>query len=422
MGSRDIKVWVVNCDDRANYLLMWNDPLTGRRRSKSSGIKRDGAKKSRKEAERKAGELEAELREGRYKPASRITWREFRDRYTSQVFPRLALATRVKYDASFNAVERLVRVERLSQLTADRIEQLQALLRAEDLRPTSDSKATGRRSEASITAILVHLKSSLRWARSVGMLDADPVVRLPKRGNTKSKGRPVLTEEFERMLERTGSVVGNDQSPEWQRLLEGLWWSGLRLEEAISLSWDDAASVHIDLTGKFPAMVFPAPVNKSRKEQRVPIAPEFVDLLELTPREDRTGKVFRLIGRNGQPASAEVVTRTISRIGEAAGIRVGEPQAKTSKACKFASAHDLRRSFGFRWAQRVNTATLMLMMRHQSVTTTMSFYVSRNCDDAAQIIWLAPKSTGLLNTLLNTDQDAENPSFSKSLMRKEVIK
>lgn len=81
MVSRDVKVWVVEYDDRANYVLMWNDLLSGRRTTKSSGIKRDGTKKSLKEAERKAGELEAELREGRYKPRSLVTWAEFRERY-----------------------------------------------------------------------------------------------------------------------------------------------------------------------------------------------------------------------------------------------------------------------------------------------------------------------------------------------------
>jgi len=47
---------------------------------------------------------------------------------------------------------------------------------------------------------------------------------------------------------------------------------------------------------------------------------------------------------------------------------------------KFASAHDLRRSFGSRWSLRVLPAILQQMMRHESITTTMDYYVGREAD------------------------------------------
>ena len=37
---------------------------------------------------------------------------------------------------------------------------------------------------------------------------------------------------------------------------------------------------------------------------------------------------------------------------------------------KYASAHDLRRSFGFRWADRVDTFKLQELMRHSNIETT----------------------------------------------------
>lgn len=44
---------------------------------------------------------------------------------------------------------------------------------------------------------------------------------------------------------------------------------------------------------------------------------------------------------------------------------------------EFASAHDLRRSFGFRWSRRVMPTILRELMRHESIDTTMRFMSAR---------------------------------------------
>ncbi len=54
---------------------------------------------------------------------------------------------------------------------------------------------------------------------------------------------------------------------------------------------------------------------------------------------------------------------------------------------KTASAHDLRRAFGERWAARLMPAQLMELMRHESIETTLSYYVGRNAEKTAAILW-----------------------------------
>ena len=54
---------------------------------------------------------------------------------------------------------------------------------------------------------------------------------------------------------------------------------------------------------------------------------------------------------------------------------------------KFASAHDLRRSFGERWAMRVLPQVLQEMMRHESIETTMRYYVGQNAERTADALW-----------------------------------
>ncbi len=59
------------------------------------------------------------------------------------------------------------------------------------------------------------------------------------------------------------------------------------------------------------------------------------------------------------------ISRTISAIGKNAGVVVNKAEEK------YASAHDLPRSFGTRWASRVKPATLQLLMRQKSTETTL---------------------------------------------------
>jgi len=53
---------------------------------------------------------------------------------------------------------------------------------------------------------------------------------------------------------------------------------------------------------------------------------------------------------------------------------------------KTASAHDLRRSFGERWASRMTPADLMAVMRHKSIETTIENYVGKNAERTAAVM------------------------------------
>ena len=73
--------------------MQFQDPVTGRKQTKSTGIERASRKRERTEAERVAAKWEAELREGRYQDTSKITWSEFRARFESEVLNSLADTT-----------------------------------------------------------------------------------------------------------------------------------------------------------------------------------------------------------------------------------------------------------------------------------------------------------------------------------------
>ncbi len=69
------------------------------------------------------------------------------------------------------------------------------------------------------------------------------------------KGRPITREEFERML-TVSEKVRPDDFRHWKGFLEGLWLSGLRLGEALALSWEHDAGFGVEASGKYPCFEF----------------------------------------------------------------------------------------------------------------------------------------------------------------------
>jgi integrase len=238
------------------------------------------------------------------------------------------------------------------------------------------------------------------------------------------KGRPITTEEFERMLEkveagllkvpkpmkpagtkrrRNDEVVSKHReqrlasvaaaSESWRHYLRGLWLSGLRLRESLELTWCDDNKLHLDLTGKNPMMRIPVELEKGNKDRLLPITPDFAAFLIATPEDQRTGyvcnpKPINTIngpGRRVDRVAADRACHIIGKIGEVAGVKVGA-DARTGKV-KYASAHDLRRAFGERWASKLRPTVLRELMRHESIEATLRFYVGRNAQNTAAAVW-----------------------------------
>jgi len=390
-------------------VLRYTDPVTGERVTRSSGTT------DKKTAGRKAAELERELLAGRYAIPSRLSWEDFWDRYEDEYLSSLAVKTQQTVASVFRIFQRLCKPRRLGDVSAACLSRFQARLR--------DSG----RSEATIRTYLAHLQGALHWAVDVGMLSTMPKVPKLRRAKKKAKskimkGRPITTEEFERILGKVPEIVaGSTGSPNpamvatpdqavidaWRYYLEGLWWSGLRLAESIELYWDRSDRLHVhDLDGPEPMFRVRAEFEKGHEDRMLPMAPEFAEFLRATPPAERKGRVFRLPGirakrpQGGGPAavqslrSPDWVSRIVCRIGKAAGVKVDTREKKgkdgtPSKVVKFASAHDLRRSFGERWAGRIMPHELQQLMRHEDIDTTMKYYVGKNSRTTTAKLWAA---------------------------------
>ncbi len=131
-------------------------------------------------------------------------------------------------------------------------------------------------------------------------------------------------------------------------------------------------------------------------------------------REQRSTK------KTGRPISASNVGRIVRKIGERAGVVVNRD------AENFAGAHDLRRSFGTRWALRVRPATLQKLMRHTDIKTTMTFYVTLATDDVAAELRgqhqpVVGTFVGTCSNPVETDELAKPQETTKPVAKQRVI-
>jgi integrase len=126
----------------------------------------------------------------------------------------------------------------------------------------------------------------------------------------------------------------------------------------------------------------PGDGQKSGKAQAWPCPPDFAELLAATPEAARRGFVFELppVRDRGHSMTVRQVGRMVAIIGERAGVVTG---TEADGAKRFATAHDLRRSFGDRWSRCVMPVTLQAMMRHASIQTTLRYYVGRGVEEAS---------------------------------------
>lgn len=278
-------------------------------------------------------------------------------------------------------------VTRLKQVNEQRLIQFRAKL---EKRKNQKGEPIAKET---IAAHLRNMRAALNWAQDAALINKAPKIRMPKlTKGSRAKGRAITREEFDRMIDVAEKSLLPERLAEWRFFLFGLWWSGLRLGEALELSWDEwADAISVDLSGEYGMFQIPGEAEKGGRNRLLPMAEEFEEQLRAVPEGERTGLVFNPAkvkpGCEGR-ASQDTCCRFITSLGK----RVGVVVDRKGDSIKFASAHDLRRSFGVRWASRLPASELQQLMRHESITTTMTYYIEQDANRLAASIreWRGP--------------------------------
>ncbi|MCR9201363.1 MAG: tyrosine-type recombinase/integrase [Planctomycetaceae bacterium] len=362
-----IKVTLHKRGDRKNWDCRWVDPKTGRVRWKSTGTA------TKRTAEKTAAALEASLNHGAFIPGRRMPWTEaiqlFREDPTvdlSRVYVRR------DFERSINAINDTKRPGTLQEIDTDFIA---ALIPELQKRPGTNGNLV---SDVTVAGYLRVLKRVLTWAVKKGSLPEVPDFP-PFRAEAAAKGKALTETEFQRMLAaapETYPMAGR----KYQQVLWALWWSGLRIGELRELRWaDDMKHISVDTSQGYPRFWIPKNADKAKKKRArsAPMAPEFWEFLSqnFAPEDQEGGgRVFPSL------CNKEDLSRNVSQIGRTAGIQV-------SDRGKFASAHDLRRSFCVRWAKRVPPKQLKDLARHANIETTLTYYADQDEFETSALIW-----------------------------------
>lgn len=372
---RKVVVRVVRRADKTNLVLRWTDPHTGKTRERTTDTTK------RREALRQAAELALQIEDGQR--FDEIGWKGFRARYEDEKLVLQRQKSKAAFKTAANVLEELMEPKYLDDVDTSLLSRLAARLREREL------------TNATIASYLREIRVALNWAARVFPGFKPPNFRLPKVPKVKvMKGRPITGEEFERMLKAADVIVGEKYSESWKFFLRGLWLSGLRLDEALMLDWTREDVIHIHgIDKRRPMLRIHASGEKGNQDRLLPITPDFVAFLRTVPSNMRHGPVFSPQLSKGR-VTLSAASHTISDIGKEAGVVVDRKYRKNKsgeleEVVKHASAHDLRRSFGERWASRVMPVILKELMRHESIETTMRYYVGQNAERTAAEVWRA---------------------------------
>jgi integrase len=321
-----VTVWAQKFPDRDHLVLCWHDKTTGRRKTKTAGTS------DKKAADKKARELEYEINKGIHREPSKTKWEDFIETYTAEKLSGNRPGTRAKAAVVFRSFADHACPKNLGAIDARMLSQYATTLR------------TAGRSPATIHGHLAYLQAALNWAVEQKFIDEMPTVKLPKLPK-KSIVRTITTEEFERLV-----AAAPDER--WRAFLWTAWLTGMRRTEMLDLHWQDDGRPWVDF-GQSRIWI-PAAYNKADADQWMPMHPDLVKVL--APHRQARGRLFPLA------AHPSGVTTMFAKLAKKAGVRV--------------TLHDLRRSFGSRYASKVPAPVLQRLMRHANIQTTLAFYTN----------------------------------------------
>ena len=350
---REIEVWVQDKGDGSCLRLQWIDPLSGKRKTRTTETR------DQEKAEKRRAELQEQINRGGGDLDFSMTWKGFRELFLEEYAGDQREKSRVKYETVFDVFQQICNPTHLYRAATER-----AIGRfLEGMRRRGNRKAADKVGLAAWTKknYLVALKTAFRWAADQGLIRCCP--KFPTIKTPKKRPQPVPEEDFEKLLRIAPDAL-------WRAYFLFGWYEGLRLGEALELRrkrsddypWLDLEAKRIHL---------PANFQKNGEDDWLPLHPVVADAIAaLPPSEDE--RVFAFHSRKGGGLLSRAgVSNKVILLARKAGVKL--------------SMHRLRKGFGCRVAKQLgkgNAPILHRLLRHSSMQVTMDFYAS--VDDALE--------------------------------------
>ena len=199
-------------------------------------------------------------------------------------------------------------------------------------------------SPVTVKGYLGHLGSALSGVRDQKFIAEVPTIRTPKAPKKKRADiRIIVSEQVEWILAKADVF--------WTALIAAGWYTGMRRQEQLDLTWDEESAPHVDFKRK--RIWLTAEYTKAVEDQWIPMHPDLVDIL---------GRLLRRGRRVLMVEHKDNITTKVKEIVKSVGLRI--------------TPRDLRRSFGSRNATEVREPVLQRLMRHADIKTRLECYTN----------------------------------------------
>ncbi|MFH1267453.1 MAG: tyrosine-type recombinase/integrase, partial [Planctomycetota bacterium] len=340
---------------KASWYVGYYD-LDGGRHSESCGP----GSRGKRESERRAKRLEAELITGTHEASGKVKWARFREEYEAKILPRLAPRSREQIKAALDHFQRIAKPGRMENIKTQAIDAFVTTRRTE-----RGKKPGSTISPATVNKDLRHVKAALRIANEWGYLPKVPKVRMVR--EPEKLPQYVTPEHFGTLYHEACPLAKLPQNPEqhyqaaewWRALVVFAYMTGWRIEAILGLRREDldleagtAISRHED--------------TKGRRDVAVPLHPAVVDHLRKIVGFHPF--VFRWCHERTK------LWLEFGRLQREAGIKLPcREQHDHTPACYTYGFHDLRRAFATVNAPRMKPEALQRLMQHKSYQTTLRY-------------------------------------------------
>ena len=240
---------------------------------------------------------------------------------------------------------------------------------------------------ATVDSTMQTIWAVVRWGVDYELL---PMVNRPRKRNRKrdrvthkSKGRSLTGEEIDRMVAAVPQVIRKGEDADaFVRAIHAARLMGLRLDDCHRLRFEPAPDAHwVTLDARQPFITF-CDVQKSGDTEDVPLTDAAVAWLQSLPDLEWIAKGR---GERGWHKTTNRTGRVVSAAGKHARILTKATGGKGGGP-KFASLHDLRRTFATQLlASGMTVKQVQKRTRHADHNTLLGFYTDAGHDEKTQL-------------------------------------